>query len=87
MNDMEENQYFCPMPMKWNDIYKSLLSVWKEQGQKPEDKPPVPLILAAWHDTPGLMKILRWKETIAWAEKHGVGHLIPELADDEKFRG
>lgn len=87
-NIMEtKSSYFCPMPSKWNDIYTSLLRVWEEAGDDPKDKPPVPLILAAWYDTLGLMKLLRWKETIAWAEKHGCLHLIPELKEEDKFRG
>jgi hypothetical protein len=44
----------------------------------------VPLILAAWWDTPAMMKTLRWKETIAWAEEHGVSSLVPELAESQK---
>lgn len=75
------------MPMIWNEIYTSLIRVWENEGKKPLDKPPVPLILASWHDTPGLMKLLRWKETIEWAEKHTCKHLIPDLKDEDKFRG
>lgn len=84
---MELDDYFCPMPQTWNDIYSSLIRVWELQGRDSSDKPPVPLILAAWHETPGLAKLLRWRETIEWAEKHGCKDLIPELADDQKFRG
>jgi hypothetical protein len=67
---MKNQDYFCPTPMVWDEIYTSLLKVWETEGEKPEDKPPVPLILAAWHDMPGLMKLLRWKDTIEWADKH-----------------
>ena len=83
----QDDDFFCPMPMKWNEIYASLLTVWEERGKDPKDKPPVPLILAAWHDTTGLMKLLRLKETIAWANSHNCSHLIPELEEGEKFRG
>jgi len=82
-----KDDYFCPMPMKWNEAYTSLLRVWEEAGRNPKDKPPVPLILAAWPNTPGFMKLLRWKETIAWAEKHNCPHLIPDMKEEGKFRG
>jgi hypothetical protein len=59
--------YMCPMPMKWNEVYSSLLKVWEREGQIQNDKPPVPLILAAWYKTPGIMKAIRWQETIQWA--------------------
>jgi hypothetical protein len=84
---MEKDDYFCPMPMIWNDIYVSLLRVWEAEGKHPSKKPPVPLILAAWNDTPGLMKLLRWRETIEWADRHQCTHLIPKLKDEDKFRG
>ena len=34
-------------------------------------EPALPLILAAWHDTPALFKMLRLAEHIEWADKHG----------------
>jgi len=46
----KENDYFCPIPVKWNEIYKSLLRVWEKCDLPDSDKPPVPLILAAWHE-------------------------------------
>ena len=82
-----ENDYFCPFPIKWNEVYESLLQVWGKAALPDRDKPPVPLILAAWHETTGLEKLLRWKETIAWAKRHECSHLIPELKDEEKFGG
>jgi hypothetical protein len=63
------------------------LAFWEKHGKKKSDKPPTPLILAAWYDTTGLSKLLRWKKTIEWAEKHNCQHLILELNEDEKFRG
>lgn len=34
-------------------------------------EPAPPLILAAWHDTPALLKKLRLKGHLEWAEQHG----------------
>jgi hypothetical protein len=33
-------------------------------------EPPLPLILAAWHTTPALPKMVRLAEHIEWAAKH-----------------
>ncbi len=82
-----QHDYFCPMPMKWNEIYMSLLKVWESLGSPQDDKPPIPLILAAWHETSGLQKLVRWRETLRWAEMHDCSHLIPELTVDERFKG
>lgn len=35
-------------------------------------EPAVPLILGAWHETSALLKMLRLKEHIDWADQHGV---------------
>ena len=35
-------------------------------------QPSVPLILAAWYDTPAISKMLRVAEHIEWAANHGV---------------
>lgn len=80
-----KTDFICPQPRIWNDIYQVLLGAWTQINDPSVPKPPVPLILAAWWDTPPLFKSLRWKETVAWAEKHGVSHLIPELTSEESY--
>ncbi len=47
----------CPMPQKWSELYNLL----NNKKQKPSGgwEPSLPLILAAWYDTPALMKIIR----------------------------
>jgi len=57
------------MPMRWNELYE-LLPERKRAGGGWE--PPLPLILAAWYDTPALLKMLRLAEHVEWADKHGV---------------
>jgi len=37
----------------------------------------LPLILGAWHGTPALFKIVRLREHLEWADRHGV---LPEVA-------
>jgi hypothetical protein len=73
--------FICPEPKTWNAIYGNLCNIAKQRGLS---KPPIPLILAAWWDTPAIMKILRWKETIEWAEQHGLKDEIPELTEKQK---
>ena len=58
----------CPMPQQWSKLWKML-----PNRRRDDDgwQPPSPLILAAWHVTPNMMKMLRLVEHIQWAEKHG----------------
>jgi hypothetical protein len=46
----------CPQPTKWNELWEMLPNK-KRKGAGWE--PALPLILAAWHDTPYLSKISR----------------------------
>jgi len=71
-----ENERVCPQPKKWNELW-NMLPNRARQGSGWE--PALPLILAAWHDTPALLKILRLREHLEWAEKHG------ELDSVDKF--
>jgi len=59
----------CPMPEYWNKLFQML----KNTRQNPNGgwEPPLPLILAAWHDTPALPKMMRLYEHVKWAEKEG----------------
>ncbi len=82
-----KDDYICPVPRKWNAIYNTLVEAWESGGRTPGDKPPVPLILEAWHYSSDLEKRIRWEETRQWAETHQCIDLIPELKENEKFRG
>ncbi len=59
----------CPMPDCWNQLWE-ILPDKKQVGSGWE--PSLPLILAAWSDTPHLAKILRFHEHIHYAAEHGV---------------
>jgi hypothetical protein len=78
---MDEKTFVCPKPTVWNDIYSALCDVAKSRNLS---KPPIPLILAAWWDTPAVLKTIRWNETVEWASSNRVDHLIPNLTDDQK---
>jgi hypothetical protein len=45
------------------------------------------LILAAWHDTPAMLKMLRMAEHIEWAAQHGalevVAKYLRSLPEDQ----
>jgi hypothetical protein len=51
----------------------------------------LPLILAAWWDTPILLKILRFREHLEWADAHGVLDVVFEFmknrSENEWYHG
>lgn len=65
----QQNNRVCPMPQKWQQLYNMLNN--KKQKVTSGWEPSVPLLLAAWYETPPMMKILRLREHIEWAEKEG----------------
>ncbi len=55
----QDNCRVCPQPQRWQELY-GLLPETKRAGAGWE--PALPLILAAWWDTPHLAKIMRLRE-------------------------
>ena len=84
--EAQKNQRACPQPRRWNELYE-LLPDRKRKGGGWE--PALPLILAAWWDTPAMMKMLRLREHIEWASQHGaldtVSDFLLALREDEWF--
>ncbi len=76
------NNRVCPMPQRWADLFEKLKG--RERG-----KPALPLILAAWHDTPALQKVVRFREHIEWAREHRqldeIGVFVRGLREDDWF--
>ena len=64
-----EDNRVCPQPDRWIELWE-MLPDRKQIGAVWE--PPLPLILAAWHETPAISKMLRLAEHIHWADAHGV---------------
>lgn len=64
-----ENNRVCPLPPLWNQLWELLPNRTRIGAGW---QPPPPLILAAWHDTPAMLKMLRLAEHIEWAAQHGV---------------
>jgi len=66
--EVQKNGRVCPQPTLWQELYE-LLPDKRRQGLGWE--PALPLILAAWWDTPALAKMLRLREHIEWAASNG----------------
>lgn len=66
--EAKKHKRICPLPQKWNELYK-ILPDKKRKGNGWE--PALPLILAAWWDTPAMLKMIRLQEHIEWASEHG----------------
>ncbi len=81
-----EKNRVCPMPRPWNKLYEMLPNRTRVGAGW---QPPPPLILAAWHETPGMLKMLRLAEHIEWAGNHGalesVARFLRELREDDWF--
>jgi hypothetical protein len=72
---VKSNDRVCPLPEKWNALWQ-LLPNRKRKGNSWEPSPP--LILAAWHHSSNLEKMLRLKDHLKWAEKHNALEEIEE---------
>ncbi len=75
----------CPMPQRWSAVFGKLANT----SQDPSGgwTPPLPLILAAWHETSALQKQLRFKEHLDWANQQGqleeIGSFLRSLPEDD----
>ncbi len=66
--EVQKNNRVCPQPKRWEQLYDMLPHKQRGDGGW---EPSLPLILAAWWDTPNLSKMLRFHEHIKWAADHG----------------
>ena len=73
---VRQNQRVCPMPDRWNELWKMLPNRHRVGA---EWQPPMPLILGAWWHTPPLAKAGRLLEHLDYAAEQGV------LTDVERF--
>ena len=81
-----EDNRVCPLPSPWNGLWE-MLPNRKRVGAGWQPAPP--LILAAWYDTPAMLKMLRLTEHIEWAAQHGaldsVARFLRELNEEDWF--
>lgn len=81
------NRRVCPQPGKWHELWEMLPG--KKQDQKGNWTPSLPLILGAWNNTPGIVKMDRMQEHIEYAEQNNflseVDAFLRSLSEDEWF--
>jgi hypothetical protein len=79
-----DNNRVCPLPKAWQQLWemmpekKQAIGAWE---------PAVPLIGAAWYETPAMLKMVRLAEHVQWAAKHNalleVAAFLRGLREDE----
>lgn len=57
----------CPQPQAWQRLWEMLPDKQRSGGGW---SPPLPLILAAWHDATDAEKTERFRLHLAWAAQH-----------------
>lgn len=62
-------QRVCPLPARWNELWEMLP---EKQRVGAAWEPPLPLILAAWSETPAILKMARLQDHVRYAAAHGV---------------
>ena len=84
LSEIQRDNRVCPKPQKWQELY-DMLPNKKRKGSGWE--PALPLILAAWWDTPAISKMLRLREHVEWAAAHGclgeVYSFLRELPEEQ----
>ena len=77
-------KFISPQPNKWYEIFQ-ILNTYAEKELGANNLPPMALVLSGWTMSNDYDKHKRWEETLQWAEKNKVLHLIPELKEDDKY--
>jgi len=80
-------EYICPTPVKWDEIYTKLLLYYEKNTDTVFDKPPVPLILNGWVFSSDMDKHIRWIETCNWIAKYYPDKSISSLKQNEMYNG
>ena len=75
------------IPKNWNKLYQMLVN--KKQKSSGGWEPPLPLILAAWHETIPIQKQLRFREHIEWAFENQqideIGTYLRSLSEEQWY--
>lgn len=74
----------CPNPKKWNVLFKQLSEHANTHVCIPS-RPPAPLILAGWAYSNDVEKMLRWRETVDWAEANGCTDILETILDNDFY--
>jgi hypothetical protein len=79
-----DNKRVCPLPKAWQQLWEML-----PEKRRAVDawEPAMPLIGAAGHDAPAMLKMVRLAEHLQWAAKHNalaeVATFLRDLREDE----
>ena len=80
------NERICPQPLRWQELWEKLPNR-RRVGLGWE--PALPLILAAWHDAPAMVKMLRLADHIEWADSQNaladVSEFLRKLPEEDWF--
>lgn len=90
LGDLKEyckiNNRVCPQPQLWNELWNNLKNKKQIAGKW---QPSLPLILAAWWDTPILLKQLRLMEHLEWADNNEqlqeIANFLTNLCEDQWY--
>lgn len=80
-----ERRFISPTPKVWHIIHQSLVSYWENELNKQGSKPPIPLILAGWAFSEDWENRARWEQTLKWVRENNCEHLIPDIAEEDKY--
>ena len=76
----------CPQPQQWNELWNKLKDK-KQNGSK--WAPSLPLILAAWWNTPIISKQIRLIEHLDWAHSKGqleeITNFLTSLSEEQWY--
>jgi hypothetical protein len=82
-----DDKRVCPLPKAWQQLWEMLPEKRQAVGAW---EPAVPLIGAAWHETPAMLKMARLAEHIQWAASHNAlreaAAFLRGLREDEWYR-
>jgi hypothetical protein len=78
--------YLCSWPTIWDRIFPELSNLWNTEP-KGLPPPPMALTLEGWNYSSSSQRGERWRETLKWANRHGVDPDILRLDESEKHRG
>ncbi len=77
-------KFISPQPNRWYEIFQ-ILNTYAEKELGANNLPPMALVLSGWTMSNDYDKQQRWEETLQWAEKNKVLHLIPFLKEEDKY--
>ena len=66
----------CPVPIKWNELFELIKRRTNAKNLSS------PLILAAWWDTPNLVKMMRFEEHLKFAYDNGEFENVKRFLDN-----